>query len=646
MPKTKIDAVQSSVDDYFNHLSGPSYVRILDTPHVWGMAFSDEIMPAARERQAEFERAIVEIVQKTRYRCDVSSLNTPDPDWARVILGAMDAALSENMGRRRRTQFRFLFGQTPLYPTSPPPNYTDFQGALIRLVRTRSSHWEMMPEIWMGRFYRLGAGISSSLLSRIISSSIISTGDTKMTWNHSKIIAVDGAEALVGGHNLNMDLFTSYPPVHDASVVMHGEAAHGSQLYLNQMWECKTDLLTKEYLDVDKLVWKNGDDDKAAVRKPADPLSEGVAALYVKDRQASLVLMHGDGGRGGARNDAPNVMRGMVPQPLGVVSDAQAIQNEDLQTLIDVEVPVFEERKTYNEYDKLQDYKLATRVLSVGKYWTGSNMNTDYQKGSEIMKEHLIKNAKTILRFSQMDLVSAWKKNWSSHSVCQWIMEALLKNKKLVVQVVVSPLDAGAGAEGDQYSFGSGACRTFELMKYYMTHAVDTDAELADGDGARAHALERLHIAPLYFTDRVPEERTIEGETYQWPNLSKKGYTATLKQAPLDAKPPKNGIIGSAAAAVLGASGAVYDKVPSAPGNHAKIMVVDDELYVVGSDNLYPGYLSEFNYLIEGKAAVSDLLKSYWSPLWLYSGRHCVNPVCKAGREEDRNQNVPIAPHL
>jgi len=51
-------------------------------------------------------------------------------------------------------------------------------------------------------------------------------------------------------------------------------------------------------------------------------------------------------------------------------------------------------------------------------------------------------------------------------------------------------------------------------------------------------------------------------------------------------------------------------------------MIIDDELYVVGSDNLYPGSLSEFNYLVEGQEAVKELLESYWSPLWKYCGPH------------------------
>lgn len=57
-------------------------------------------------------------------------------------------------------------------------------------------------------------------------------------------------------------------------------------------------------------------------------------------------------------------------------------------------------------------------------------------------------------------------------------------------------------------------------------------------------------------------------------------------------------------------------------GNHAKVTIIDDELYIVGSDNMYPGYLSEFNYLVEGEEAVSTFIKEYWDKLWHYSEPH------------------------
>lgn len=604
----KIDDVQARVQaaGYFNYLSErPNYLRILDTPHAWGAPFGRGIMPAALASQAAFERVVLEILHKGRYRCDVASLNSPDADWARVILRAMDLALSAPVREGelgRPIQFRFLFGQTPLYPNSPPPNYVDFRAALLRLARARSHAWQRLPDIWLGRFFRLQDGVLSSLKTKVLSSVVVDDEGSKMTWNHTKIIAADGAEALVGGHNLNMDLFRSYPPVHDVSVVAHGDAAYGAQQFLNQMWNCGPDLLAKENLDVSQLSWRSVNSKNSA---PADPLPD--AMPYLRQCWDALARLH----QAAERNPAA--------EP-SVQHDAPLAGPPEKRALLEAEQPVFPERENYGQYAALNEYRQASRVLSVGKYWTGPNKATDYQQASELMKETLIKSAQRTICLSQMDLVSAWKKNWSDHLVCHWLMDALLANPALQVNVVVSPLDGGAGAEGDQYSFGSGAQRTFELIEYYMTHDVLTDAELPD-QFKRQEALTRLTIAPLHYT-QTPPERTREGQTYFWPELPAEGLTATLKQPSLSIRPPRAGVIGSAVRAVINASGGWYDKVFSAPGNHAKIMIVDDEVYVVGSDNLYPGYLSEFNFLVEGRPAVEHMVNAYWEPLWRYSQPH------------------------
>lgn len=619
-----LDCVRTAVTarGYFSNLcDSPAYLRLMDTPHVWGQAFSADIMANARRRQAEFERAIVEMVQHTKYRCDLSSLNTPDPDWVRAILGAIDTCLTTTMHRTQPTQFRFLFGQTPTHPVGEPPHYTNLKASLVRLCRERSQYWEVMPEFWMGRFYRLAAGLvdPDMLTDELIPTNdmqafgvaVVGGGSTKMTWNHSKIISVDGVEALVGGHNLNMDLFRSYPPVHDVSVVVHGEAARDAQLYLDKMWACGEDLFVKESMKHTESWWWSS----THLNPLSDPLADGDGAQYMSDRQAALLAMHKSGKQSGQDEAQPN---GEDPMPKDIAA-------QDLQTLTDLNLTVFQERITYNTYEGFSDYRLANRILTLGKYWDGPNMDTDFKKASEIMKELLIKGAKRTIRMSQMDLVSAWKKNWSDHVVCQWVMEALLANPNLVVQIVVSPLDAAAGAAGDQYSFGSGASRTFELMQYYMSHVVETDGEIVDYDGSRANALSRLYVAPFYFTDKVPDGSTAEGSTYFWPNVPVYGRTASLKQKPLSEKPPDKGKIGSAAMALVHASGFERAKVPPAPGNHAKIMIVDDEHYVIGSDNLYPGFLSEVDYIVEGKEAVDELINSYWKPLWQYSGPHSIS---------------------
>jgi murine toxin len=562
-----LDALQERLEGCFNEISEKNYIKIFDTPKIWGQPFGPDAMTCAIEREGEFESAIVSSVQKMRYRCDISSLNAPDAEWRAIILSAIDSALTAKLNRKDTPQIRFLFAQTPtaLLAGLPSyfeghPNYLALKADLIDLIQKRSPDWECVPEIWIGRFYRIVDGLQASLEKKLLPDDMVSDADTRMTWNHTKIIAVDGSESFVGGHNLNMDLFKSYPPVHDVSVKVLGGAALSSQLFLNSMWEVGADLLTREFFDASKSCWVSADD---TLGKPEDPLKAAHVAKYVQDRQKELV--------------------GMAPTD--------------------------------------PEYRKAGRILSVGKYWTGPDIRTDYKKGSEIMKEFIIKNAKKKIRMSQQDLISAWKSQWRDHDVCRWLIEALLANPELEVQIVVSPLDAAAGAGGDQYSFGSGAKRTFQLLKYYLTHDEYTDEKLEDPYGIRKSALKRIEVAPFFFTD-VPRELSAEGNTYQWPDQGEAAYTATLREPPLSEVPPQAGIIGRPLISLIKGSGLVYPKVPSAPGNHAKVTIIDDELYVVGSDNLYPGYLSEFNYIIEGQDAVNALVKSYWEPLWTYSKKY------------------------
>ena len=69
-----IDGLKKELKGFFNETSENNYVKIFDTPHVWGMPFGKEIMPKAIEREAEFEQAIISILDKMLYRCDISSL--------------------------------------------------------------------------------------------------------------------------------------------------------------------------------------------------------------------------------------------------------------------------------------------------------------------------------------------------------------------------------------------------------------------------------------------------------------------------------------------------------------------------------------------------------------------------------------------
>jgi phosphatidylserine/phosphatidylglycerophosphate/cardiolipin synthase-like enzyme len=60
-------------------------------------------------------------------------------------------------------------------------------------------------------------------------------------------------------------------------------------------------------------------------------------------------------------------------------------------------------------------------------------------------------------------------------------------------------------------------------------------------------------------------------------------------------------------------------------GNHAKLWMIDEQAFYIGSDNFYPVNLQEFGYIVDDRAAAAQLVESYWRPLWLWSSRAAVS---------------------
>lgn len=50
--------------------------------------------------------------------------------------------------------------------------------------------------------------------------------------------------------------------------------------------------------------------------------------------------------------------------------------------------------------------------------------------------------------------------------------------------------------------------------------------------------------------------------------------------------------------------------------NHSKLWMVDDWIFYVGSDNMYPVNLQGFGFIADDRKAADTLLESYWKPLW------------------------------
>lgn len=58
-----------------------------------------------------------------------------------------------------------------------------------------------------------------------------------ITWNHAKLIAVDGRYLHTGGHNVWSDIYLKEEPVHDVSIEMEGHVALDAHFFANTQWE-------------------------------------------------------------------------------------------------------------------------------------------------------------------------------------------------------------------------------------------------------------------------------------------------------------------------------------------------------------------------------------------------------------------------
>lgn len=58
-----------------------------------------------------------------------------------------------------------------------------------------------------------------------------------LSWNHAKIVAVDGRRAIVGGHNMWSEDYLGAAPVQDVSMEIDGPAATDAHRFLDELWD-------------------------------------------------------------------------------------------------------------------------------------------------------------------------------------------------------------------------------------------------------------------------------------------------------------------------------------------------------------------------------------------------------------------------
>jgi phosphatidylserine/phosphatidylglycerophosphate/cardiolipin synthase-like enzyme len=214
-------------------------------------------------------------------------------------------------------------------------------------------------------------------------------------------------------------------------------------------------------------------------------------------------------------------------------------------------------------------------VLAVGRM--GAGITTEFANQGDLARDLLFASARNTIRISQQDL--GFKLGRSDTLFAESTIERLLdfiEQRDGHVYIVLSNL----GSIGNSGSLYDNDVSLLELARHLRSvmikrlDARDRTARYAvrkGPDPINALLCSRVHLAPFRF-----------GPDPSWPG-------------------------GKAIA------------------NHAKFWMIDDRLFYIGSDNMYPVNLQEFGYILDDRKAATELLDSYWTPLWHWSQRAAVS---------------------
>jgi phosphatidylserine/phosphatidylglycerophosphate/cardiolipin synthase-like enzyme len=412
-----------------------------------------------------------DLVAGARRSVDIAALQ-PKPDTR--FLAALRSGLNELAASGRPIAVRLIIGQYP-------PDDVDAAALLSSLT----SDLRDIP----------GARLTVSVAA--MRSCTTFENCNSFSWPHAKFIAIDGREALVGGHNLWSEDYLVDNPVHDLSMLVRGPAAGSPSRFADRLWQ---------------FVCAN------------------------LDKKPSVQLANFASGQSAAS--------GACPASLALPVAARTAGG-------------------------------GVPILAVGRL--GAGITTDFANQSELARDLVFGAAQHTIRVSQQDI--GFKIGRSDAIFPESTLDRMLdfiEQRDGQVYIVLSNTGS-TGNSGSTY-YNDVSLRTFARhLRGMVQKRVDARDpkeryDIRRGpDPINALLCSHVHLAPLRF-----------GPDATWP----RGMTIA---------------------------------------NHAKLWMVDDRVFYIGSDNLYPVNLQEFGYIVDDRKAAAELLDAYWTPLWQWSQRAAVS---------------------
>lgn len=186
----------------WNVTTGKVTGEVNQTPHSKVSWIANQDPPEAHD--AWFPQNMAKIMSKTQVWCDVTSLGPPDGQFMAAFKQALGVICQTASKKDKPIIVRMMFGNIVGQPTNCDAVIGDLTEDLPEDANIK---------LWVGAWRKGGS------------------------WNHSKIIAVDGYYLHNGGHNLWDKHYLSFDPVHDLSMEAVGRVAHDGHLFANAQWE-------------------------------------------------------------------------------------------------------------------------------------------------------------------------------------------------------------------------------------------------------------------------------------------------------------------------------------------------------------------------------------------------------------------------
>ena len=393
---------------------------LLQTPDCWG-----DPRCAHAPGMAHLVDTMVKEIAAAKTEVDITGL-LPFPTGG--FLDAIATGLRESYNAGNQPLVRILFGVSiNADPFGQAPK--DFLAALTKKI-SEASAGASLPAL------RIAVGEYKSSLT---------TG----SWNHSKIVAVDGNAAIVSGINYWAGNYLQKKnPVTDVAMQVMGPAAGMAVNFTNVLWQytCKTLAGNSGFLYATMVKTDSVSECPATSVVPAAPIPSATTPGPLPTSVPVLAL--GETGQGVVS------VAGADKRPAGVTE---------------------------------ADLKMANCITSSFD-WTNDSINFDAVNPGSVGLRALVGSAKSSIFISQQDLIGICPPQ-ALYDVR--LYKALATKLAAGVRVTIVVSNQGAQVDGDDYSNGAALS---DILKYLTPYVVQ-----AAGSQEKAHKAlcAHLDLAPL-----------------------------------------------------------------------------------------------------------------------------------------------------